>query len=59
MKKLLKLSGALSSLFGMGKDGKGGKQWCAIEAKSFELSAEGFGRKLKTTTTERCRGMVS
>ena len=40
-------------------DGRGGRQWCAIEAKSFELSVEGIGRKMKGTIIEKCRGMVS
>ena len=39
--------------------GKGRRTWFSIEAKSFEISTEGDGRKMKVFITERSRGPVS
>ena len=43
----------------MSQDKKGGRKWVAIEAKSFEFSMEGLGRKVKVVITERSRGLAS
>ena len=36
-----------------------GMKWFSIDAKSFKISMEGEGRKLKVIITERYRGLVS
>ena len=36
-----------------------GMKWFSVDAKSFEISVEGEGRKLKIVITKRCRGLVS
>ena len=34
-------------------------KWFFVDAKSFEISVEGEGRKLEVIITERCKGLVS
>ena len=43
----------------MHQDEEGGTKWIDIDAKSFELSVEGLGRKTKVVITERNMGLVS
>ena len=43
----------------MREKGNGSRRWFAINSKSFELSLEGEGRKMKVFITERSRGRVS
>ena len=41
------------------KDTPKNANWFAVEAKSFEITAEGEGKKTKYVITERSRGKVS
>ena len=43
----------------MHENGRGGRVCFAIEAKLFELSVEGIGRKQKFVIIERSRGMAA
>ena len=38
---------------------RGGKSWLGIELKSFEISVEVIGRKVKRVIVERSKGFVS
>ena len=41
------------------EDEKGNKKWFSIDSKSFEISVEGEGKKMKGFITERRKGYVS
>ena len=43
----------------MRENGEGNRRWFFIDSKSFEISMEGGGNKLKGKITERRRGFVS
>ena len=43
----------------MREDEKGNKKWFSVNSKSFEISVEGEGKKMKGFITKRRKGYVS